>query len=178
MKIKRMISVLALFAMVIGAPVSGAAEETAADAAAYPLDQLLDINQSDNYAQYRAKHEQAKIYDGTPIQVDADSYIDGVDVEAKDGYLESDRTGAVLSAETGYIEWKFTVPEDALYCLEWDYAPVQGKNAEIRRELSIDGQVPFYEAANLSLSRFWTDDGGVTQDSQGNDVAPPPERGL
>ncbi len=173
MKIKRMISVLALFAMVIGGPVSGAAEGTAADAAAYPLDQLLDINQSDNYAQYRAKHEQAKIYDGTPIQVDADSYIDGVDVEAKDGYLESDRTGAVLSAETGYIEWKFTVPEDALYCLEWDYAPVQGKNAEIRRELSIDGQVPFYEAANLSLSRFWTDDGGVTQDSQGNDVAPP-----
>lgn len=73
----------------------------------------------------------------------------------------------------GWIEWKVEVPEDGLYDLVIDYAPIKGSFSEIVRGVQIDGKYPFAEAERVVLDRQWKD-GKYPYDRNaiGNEIRP------
>lgn len=76
------------------------------------------------------------------------------------------RESVALEGENAWAEWQLTVPEDGRYYLRLEYYPLPGKAKDLLFELSIDGEVPFEEAARLSLPRIWVDEA----DEQGNTI--------
>ncbi|WP_409345458.1 extracellular solute-binding protein [Paenibacillus sp. MBLB4367] len=60
-------------------------------------------------------------------------------------------------SEAGWVEWKVDVPETGAYRLEIDYLPVKGSYSNIVRGLMIDGSIPFKEAEQFTLERYWKD---------------------
>lgn len=68
-----------------------------------------------------------------------------------------------------------TVEEDGFYNLSVDYYPVQDGSSAIKFEVLIDGELPFYEAQNISLKRVWKDSTEKEYDSQGNQIRLPSE---
>lgn len=75
-------------------------------------------------------------------------------------------------AETASLEWRVTVPESALYCIETDYYAYNDKSADIQRELHIDGSLLCVEQSNIHFTRLFADDGAVRVDVNGNESAP------
>ncbi|MEF3310226.1 extracellular solute-binding protein [Paenibacillus sp. GYB004] len=57
----------------------------------------------------------------------------------------------------GWLEWNVEVPEDGLYDLMIEYAPMKGSFSEIVRGVQIDGKYPFAEAGRIVLDRQWRD---------------------
>lgn len=70
------------------------------------------------------------------------------------------------------VTFRVQVPETAYYhlCISYCYTLEDTRN--LPYSLLIDGAIPFDEAENLQLKRIWSDEGGMTQDKQGNDLIP------
>ena len=70
------------------------------------------------------------------------------------------------------VTFRVQVPETAYYhlCLSYCYTLEDTRN--LPYSLLIDGAIPFDEAENLQLKRIWSDEGGMSQDKQGNDLIP------
>lgn len=161
MKIKPFLSVsLSLFLFLSVFPaVNGRAEESSANVFAGKGNTYLTY--SDQYA-------------GTPyasdgITLDADGCaLTGKGVKAD---YQGESSAAELT-EGDSAQWNFTVRDTALYCVTVRYCTMPGKNQDIQLGLQIDGKSPFDSASNIVLKRIWTDDGGMRQDSRGNEIAP------
>lgn len=86
--------------------------------------------------------------------------------------------GGVLIDVDGFIEWKVTVPKDALYQLQLEYRAEGNDVEEIVRRLLINGEVPFEQAGAVAFQRIWKNDpedmdgDGFRTDSSGNQLAP------
>ncbi len=80
----------------------------------------------------------------------------------------------LLTGETGYAEWNFSVETTGLYTIRLRYYPYPGKGSAIERSLLLDGEVPFSEAGSVSFPRIWVDerDGAFQTDTGGNDITP------
>ncbi|WP_409342218.1 extracellular solute-binding protein [Paenibacillus sp. MBLB4367] len=73
----------------------------------------------------------------------------------------------------GWMEWKINVPQDGLYDLMIDYAPIAGTFSPIERGIRIDGNYPFREAEHIRLDRYWQDGKfPYDQNSIGNEIRP------
>jgi len=57
----------------------------------------------------------------------------------------------------GWVEWEVEAPEDGLYDLVVEYAPLAGSYSSAVRGVQIDGEYPFPEAERLSFERMWKD---------------------
>ncbi|HOO30847.1 MAG TPA: extracellular solute-binding protein [Bacillota bacterium] len=79
---------------------------------------------------------------------------------------------SVLTAGRGYIEWEFTVENPGFYNIEVEYCAAEGRSSALQRELWINGELPFSEAAFLTFSRAWRDTEAVRIDNQGNHLRP------
>jgi ABC-type glycerol-3-phosphate transport system substrate-binding protein len=103
----------------------------------------------------------------SPIEIDVLSYTDAA-LTVVDG-------GAALTAEDGFVTYTVDVDTAGLYSLEAEYLPIAGKGINIEKELRINGDVPYFEARYLTLSRVWTDKMSVREnvDSAGNEMRPP-----
>ena len=76
--------------------------------------------------------------------------------------------------EASYIEFAVHVPATGLYNLVIEYFPLPARGIDIVRELHINGEVPFFGAELITLSRTWGDSPvGVRVDSRGNQIRPP-----
>ena len=99
---------------------------------------------------------------------------------AKDITLDEDEEGSyVTTTDKSCVEWPFEVETSGLYSVKITYLPIEGKNADIERALTVNGEVPFKEAQYLNFSRIWTNEqteetgpNGIKQDPRGNDVKP------
>ncbi len=94
-------------------------------------------------------------------------------VELKTQY--EGKTGDLLyTGETGFVEFEVTIPETGMYIFEAEYIQVEGKGMAMEREVSIDGEVPFAEAASVVFDRLWKDSQSVrdTVDTNGNEIRP------
>ena len=76
----------------------------------------------------------------------------------------------LYTAENSAVEWKVNIPEDGLYNLQITYKVADDNRNEIVREVRIDGEIPFDEAADTELSRVWENATEILQDSLGNDL--------
>ncbi|HBG01927.1 MAG TPA: ABC transporter substrate-binding protein, partial [Firmicutes bacterium] len=80
---------------------------------------------------------------------------------------------AVVSPETGYLEWNVDIEEPGLYNIAVYYYPLPGKDAIIERELMINGERPFAGSRFLQFRRMWKDAGPFLVDVLGNEIRSP-----
>lgn len=89
----------------------------------------------------------------------------------------SGEKAVVLDADKPYAEWNVEIPESGLYSVFIDYYPLEGTGKDILLSAFLDDNLPYTEAADLSLPRIWKDavqEDGTTiiKDSAGNDCRP------
>lgn len=73
------------------------------------------------------------------------------------------------------LTYEFEVEETGNYNLEFIYYPIGGsetKNTVLDIGLKIDGEYPFTATQDLTLDRYWKDDGEISRDSKDNDIRP------
>ncbi len=73
------------------------------------------------------------------------------------------------------LTYEFEVEETGNYNLEFIYYPIGGsetKNTVLDIGLRIDGEYPFTATQDLTLDRYWKDDGEISRDSKDNDIRP------
>lgn len=94
--------------------------------------------------------------------------------EAECYSTEEDGVAGLYIPEPGEVCWEVDVPQSGLYNIEIKYYPVPGRSAAIARGLKIDGEYPFKEAANFTLSRIWVDEFPVAsrRDTGKHDIKP------
>lgn len=132
-----------------------------------PGDRLLTYEE---YAHQYAEQE----HPTAEIRIEAADYTraEGARAAENEQYAGRDLR-AVYTGETGYIEWTVTIPETGLYSLSLLYRGVADASDTILRTLSIDGVVPFGEAAELPFRQVWQDDpDSWATDSRGNQLLP------
>lgn len=160
----RLFAALAAFCLLAGGiPVTAEETETAGEPSAVTADE-------ESYYAYYTR------YSGTPM-ASAELPLalgDGTLSAEGAGRLEYLGEDAVRLEPDGYIEWSFTIPEEARYTLQIRYAAAQDDGRDLTIGLQLDGQTPFTQAESTPLSRIWQD-GPARQDSRGNDLIPEQE---
>jgi len=118
------------------------------------------------YRSYIAEYnEVAQRKEKVSLALDQAVLSDGA--ELKDGILS-------LKAGSG-AEWTVEVSETGLYVLNLEFRMVEALTAPAECSFAINGQVPFFEAAHLTLRQSWKDETGVGEfekDSRGNEIKP------
>ena len=105
------------------------------------------------------------------ISIDSSCMTDSESAELAPQY-QGYAGNCVLTAETGFVTYTFSVETEGLYQIELDYYPMEGKGAAIVRDLLLDGELPYNEAREIEFPRIWGNGGAIQQDSRGNDIRP------
>ncbi len=154
----------ALVITAAAAALPGAAAEEASAGAG----QASAAADADSYTAYLEAHPWPKAADSQTLSAD--------DAETSAG-AEHGADGVLADAD-GYIEWKVTVPENALYQLKLEYRAEGNDVEEIERQLLINGEIPFAQAGSVSFQRIWKNDpeemdgDAFRTDASGNELAP------
>lgn len=86
------------------------------------------------------------------------------------------KDAVVFSKSSCGAEWKFTVPEDALYNIRLSYTAVD-TGVDYAFTLKTDGKAPFEEAKSLTFPRVWQNaQESFKTDRDGNDLTPRADR--
>ncbi|MDE5819886.1 MAG: extracellular solute-binding protein [Lachnospiraceae bacterium] len=148
--------------------------------AAYQSDQidyeaLLDIVQdSGSYGSYLSSHAGA-------AYPDAQIIVSGGDfAEASDGFVRLEDyaelgNACALTLEEGSITYEVVVEQEGFYNMRLVYYPVEGKNNEIGRSVSVNGEIPYDEAQYFEFTRIWQNADEIVRDARDNDVRPKQE---
>lgn len=81
-----------------------------------------------------------------------------------------DEREATTVSENENLIIPIVVEESGIYNITLDYFPVVHSSSAIKFELLIDGELPFYEAQNMTLKRVWHESAEKEYDSQGNQI--------
>ncbi len=151
-------------------------------------DTKLEFNELATYEEYLATNKDLpEVKDQEPIVIDA------VDVASKNPNLQSGLkypvtegnpyNKVIYTSEQDDVTFKFNVKNAGLYNIILYYHTVQGKDISIVRELQINGETPFVNAAECTFTRTFKDkltkkkDGtyGFKVDYLGNEIRPDQE---
>lgn len=108
---------------------------------------------------------------GKPVALEGAGYTQCEQCEGV-ATLGEEQLQAVLTSETGFIEWEFAIEEAGSYNIEVTYYTVPGRGSSIERQLSIDGENPLNEVKGLSFQRIWQDETAIVRDARDNDIRP------
>ena len=148
-----------------------------------------------DYRDYTEQFQNIHPYDSYTIEAtDYVRFTDGsVDEEGNDiesqPLIYTDYEGisgdAVLTYESGLIEYEVEVASEGFYEISLLYYPIEGKNSNIQRSFFVDGELPYAELASIEFPRIWgniisdytLDENGIRHtsweiDNQGNDLKP------
>ncbi len=89
-----------------------------------------------------------------------------------DGFYTSE-DGSLYTASSGWVEYKVTVPESALYAIKLRYFPGAGTGADIQRAIYVNGKLPYSESGSIILSRMWNNKNDDYKKVNGNQPFPP-----
>lgn len=136
---------------------------------------LLDIVQdSDSYGSYVSSHADA-VYPDAQIIVYGGDFTDASEGFARlEDYAELGNACA-LTLEEGSITYEVMVEQAGFYNLRLVYYPVEGKNNEIGRSVSVNGEIPYDEAQYFEFTRIWRNADAIVRDARDNDVRPKQE---
>lgn len=124
----------------------------------------------DTYNEYiEAVGEQNNADNTLTIKADVYETTTSADVVVK----ECSGKSAVCVLEGGVLTLPVEIQKSGFYNIQLDYYPIEAGSSSIKFELLIDGELPFYEAENLSLKRTWQDSQEKEYDSQGNQIRLP-----
>ncbi len=133
--------------------------------------EVAGLDRTGTYTNYLTDHEGAKIAQGT-IDVDITSFTSEGEGEVK---MESNVEGVSEALFTGLdskVTFHVNVPQSGFYRLYVDYLLPESRGVPAERTVSINGEIPFEKARNISFTRIWTDGGDVRVDNQGNELRP------
>lgn len=93
------------------------------------------------------------------------------------GELKQDGDRPVLHTnENATVTWEVSVPVTGSYAIKLDYKPLPGTEGIIKRQIVIDGKVPYDEANSVFFTRVFHDIGEIERDvNSGNDIRPKQE---
>lgn len=127
------------------------------------------MERSGTYMQYLALHDQSKCPKQN-IKVDLFDYSSAQDVEVYSDYEGVDK--ALYTGADSTVTWEINVPERGYYNLYTEYLLPESRGVAAERIVSVNGEIPFETARNITFSRIWTNDGEVKVDNQGNEIRP------
>ncbi len=80
--------------------------------------------------------------------------------------------GSLYTAGQGWVEYRVTAPESALYAVKLTYYPASGTGADIQRALWVNGSLPYDSMGTLSFSRMWNNRDDSYKTVKGNQPFP------
>ncbi len=144
-------------------PMAGAAQNgDAADAAVETLavEEAVDAAQAESDS---ATKETTSSYSSYLFKYDDPGADAAPIVLAKD---------AVKADKANSFVMPFSVQEEGFYVLSFDYKYEVSGNKNTTYDILIDGKLPFTEAASMTLSRMWTNETEIKEDTNGDDINP------
>lgn len=138
-----------------------------------PFEAIFSESDTDSYDMYLEQHQQASRPDRV-IRIEGEDFIDtsgeGFDILSNYEGLDGD---AVFTPEEGEITWTIDVEETGLYNARIHYYPVDGKSSAIQRELTINGETPFFGTEYLVFDRVWDNlNDEIMRDENDNELRP------
>jgi len=91
-----------------------------------------------------------------------------------DTYQYRNKVLKLKIGETG--SFLIDAPEDAVYCISFDYLNDSDSILPVQMTLSVNGEVPFYEASRLVFENTWVDKGEISYDRYGNELVSVPDK--
>ncbi len=125
------------------------------------------------YEAYIAKYESLSSAK-QEIKVSVESFLPESKTAGKVSADFKGNKGKSLESKAGdSVSYKISVPASALYTLNIRYYPLDGDGSTIRRDVKIDGKLPFAEAEGLTLERIWGNESEEpVYDLLGNQIMP------
>ncbi|MCM1538238.1 MAG: extracellular solute-binding protein [bacterium] len=175
-KAGRMLGILMAAVMTAATlPAAGMESHAAKESDGIDYEALLDVVQdSDSYGNYLSAHAGAA-YPEERIVICGGDFADASEGFERLEDYEGLGNACALTLEEGSITYEVFVEQEGFYNLRLVYYPVEGKNNEIGRAVSLNGEVPFDEAQYLEFTRIWQDADEITRDARNNDVRPKQE---
>ena len=159
----RKIGTLAL-AIVMTASCMGAVNFKAADSQKGVYSAILENRDTDSHISYLEEYTNAQ-YPVQSIELSAENCI-------YESNVSKSEDGALLIKNPAVLNWNVQVEESGLYPLYATYCYTDTKPiTDIQTSVLIDGKLPYTEAGELSLRRYWTN-GEIKKDANGNDLLP------
>lgn len=174
-KTKRIIGIL-MTAAVMASVMPAASFESRAKRQSEDIDYeaLLDVvKDSDSYERYISGHE--AVYPDKQVVVYGGDFTDASEGFERLADYEGLGNACALTLEEGSITYEIYVEQEGFYNLRLVYYPTAGKNNEIGRALSLNGEIPYDAAQYLEFTRIWQDADEITRDARDNDVRPKQE---
>lgn len=122
-----------------------------------------EISRHNSYARYLSAHEGARP-GKAPVLPDLST--------ARLSQGASQHSEGIFSPEGSVLHLDVVVEEAGLYRIELAYTTLPGRGLDVKRSLTINGEMPFFGADSFSLPRMWTDAGPSRYDNQGNQIRP------
>lgn len=119
--------------------------------------------ESKSYTEYIDKYENAA--SNTKITNKGDNF------SAVNGNFNKADT-AVCFNENSAVTYEFSVENNGLYNIGLNYMINDDSQENAELSVKINGEIPFDMAENITLYRYWMDDGDVRKDSSGNETSP------
>jgi len=94
------------------------------------------------------------------------------DYTLKSGVGNSSKRALVWEETDEWFEWTADVNVPGLYEIIVEYYCIPGSSSPVKRELVIDGEVPFDEAHSITLNRMWNDGAETRHNNIGDEVQP------
>ncbi|MCR5476477.1 MAG: extracellular solute-binding protein [Lachnospiraceae bacterium] len=128
-----------------------------------------------NYTNTSATYT-ASDYTGADVTVSvADCITEGAEYLTADS---RDYAGGMAAALThgDEIALDVTVPQTALYWVNFDYLSYDASILPIELSLTVDGEYPFYETRSMNMETTWVSDGETDVDRYGNEIVSLPDK--
>ncbi|WP_019636920.1 extracellular solute-binding protein [Paenibacillus fonticola] len=134
---------------------------------------IAESSGEDSYDAYLEKHSNA-VRPAEAIRIQGEDYFaatgEGFEIVSELDGLDGT---AVMTPETGTMDWKVQIKEAGLYHIRIHYLPIKGKSSAIERKLAINYEVPFKEAEIILFDRVWGNRyAEIERDDRGNDLRP------
>ena len=120
---------------------------------------------------YRSVADKPAASEGVIIPASDFTADEGVDYEILSSF-EGESDVLKWDNRKGSIHCTVEIARDGLYAVSMKYFPLPGRDKDIGFGFQIDASYPFDEAARLSFTRVWKDEGGMTTDNRGNERRP------
>ncbi|WP_051685306.1 extracellular solute-binding protein [Clostridium sp. KNHs205] len=124
------------------------------------------VSQNYTYSAYKGEKQEFSM---------EEAYVEGSGGSlVTDTYQYRNKVLNLKIGETG--SFLIDAPEDAVYCISFDYLNDSDSILPVQMTLSVNGEVPFYEASRLVFENTWVDKGEISYDRYGNELVSVPDK--
>lgn len=140
-----------------------------------PLDMEYTNEMIGNNYTVASQRYTAKLYDGESIEIPVTKALTGESAAlTSDNYQYQNEVASLKLGDK--VMLNIEAPETARYYLSLDYLSYEESLLPIELILSLNGEIPFYEARRISFESTWIDSGTKSYDRYGNEIVSLPNK--